>query len=964
MSSDSGARKRNVPIKKKKGSAGSINPGGITVREIPLSKPSADELIHVQKDVQFGDNWCKVAVFFAISSALVGVAYCVFLGNNSGTQSESQAFDWLPSLPSLPSFDFFSNNELPQEAIDEEPVVDNEAESSYLDLLWSLYPFGQNDEPPASEVSTEKSEKDEDISKELENDKDSREDDSKESGNQDESKESNNEDELENNNDQDDSRDDHESEENPDDEKNTDEEEDDQNDNNNDTDDENQKDEDTDENDVSNSADDVVNKFEQYKSYNYYSQKKDDDEDDDLQKDSKEDDDDSSKESKEQIDRRDERYNYYHNRESEEVKKYEYIKGEDDHNESAEEEGLEKIDSEENTKDENEEETKIPEDDSHSSEEVEHDPVVLPEEPVEPEAEEPNEEPQSGNMVTKLSVGIALIFVAYSVIIRKWNNYVDRVANEADAVLIDAGGDYGDLADIAQSIADNLLDSMNNDSNSYNEPSEAENRTLQDYLETPSNSATEQSEDESANEPANDGSIPMDSEKSQTASETESETDDDSEYGKGDYDRMNITNRADWQYRHQLDEADDDWDREDILNATLKYTAILEQEPKSVRAQYGMVRFYDSKADSLQSNSYLANVIELYQKLLHMPDIPEALAKVIAERTLIRMRFIGNYDESVSLLKMLIEKYPQQVSYQINLAISYLILNKLPEAEAILEKVLRNDPDNGLGLVNYGFIVKMKGEYEKAVDTLSRGISSGVKGTDDSKFYYHLGEALQRLGRTEEALKLYQSAADKRIFRSKYQRSLYNVNGLKAKPWWVPADTQYNDFFNLERNWEKIRDEVKKIMMKEKHKTFKDEAEQLREKGEWKQLEIFSRGVEKSTCKKLPVTCGLIRGFVPAAGCRRGQVKFSIMEPGTHVWPHCGPTNCRLRAHLGLIVPKNVTIRVAEETRSWREGEVLLFDDSFEHEIWHNGTSSRLILIVDVWHPNLSEDKRKTLSAI
>ena len=50
--------------------------------------------------------------------------------------------------------------------------------------------------------------------------------------------------------------------------------------------------------------------------------------------------------------------------------------------------------------------------------------------------------------------------------------------------------------------------------------------------------------------------------------------------------------------------------------------------------------------------------------------------------------------------------------------------------------------------------------------------------------------------------------------------------------------------------------------------------------------------------------------------------------------------------------------------RTWQEGKFLIFDDSFEHEVWHNGTSVRLVLIVDVWHPDLSEEQRNTLKPI
>lgn len=50
--------------------------------------------------------------------------------------------------------------------------------------------------------------------------------------------------------------------------------------------------------------------------------------------------------------------------------------------------------------------------------------------------------------------------------------------------------------------------------------------------------------------------------------------------------------------------------------------------------------------------------------------------------------------------------------------------------------------------------------------------------------------------------------------------------------------------------------------------------------------------------------------------------------------------------------------------RTWTEGKIMVFDDSFEHEVWHNGTTYRLILIVDVWHPDLTAHEKKTLVPI
>lgn len=80
---------------------------------------------------------------------------------------------------------------------------------------------------------------------------------------------------------------------------------------------------------------------------------------------------------------------------------------------------------------------------------------------------------------------------------------------------------------------------------------------------------------------------------------------------------------------------------------------------------------------------------------------------------------------------------------------------------------------------------------------------------------------------------------------------------------------------------------------------------------------LFSNGKKDATnCKKAPITCALIETFPEAAGCRRGEVRFSVMPPHGHVLPFVGLTNVRLQAVLGLDVAEELRIRVAEEERS------------------------------------------------
>jgi aspartyl/asparaginyl beta-hydroxylase (cupin superfamily) len=93
---------------------------------------------------------------------------------------------------------------------------------------------------------------------------------------------------------------------------------------------------------------------------------------------------------------------------------------------------------------------------------------------------------------------------------------------------------------------------------------------------------------------------------------------------------------------------------------------------------------------------------------------------------------------------------------------------------------------------------------------------------------------------------------------------------------------------------------------------------------------------------------------------------FSALAPHTRIPPHHGETNARVIVHLPLIVPNNCSYRVGFEHRSWKVGEVLIFDDSIEHEARNDSDELRVVLIFDVWNPLLSPAERdmvKLLSA-
>jgi len=113
---------------------------------------------------------------------------------------------------------------------------------------------------------------------------------------------------------------------------------------------------------------------------------------------------------------------------------------------------------------------------------------------------------------------------------------------------------------------------------------------------------------------------------------------------------------------------------------------------------------------------------------------------------------------------------------------------------------------------------------------------------------------------------------------------------------------------------------------------------------------------DEEVCERFPRTLAAVeRTPVTRIGETPIEVFFSILHPGTHIPPHYGVANSRITVHFPLIVPEGCAIRVSDTHYTWREGEVFAFDDSFDHEAWNHGDRTRIVLIFEAWHPELSE---------
>jgi aspartyl/asparaginyl beta-hydroxylase (cupin superfamily) len=140
----------------------------------------------------------------------------------------------------------------------------------------------------------------------------------------------------------------------------------------------------------------------------------------------------------------------------------------------------------------------------------------------------------------------------------------------------------------------------------------------------------------------------------------------------------------------------------------------------------------------------------------------------------------------------------------------------------------------------------------------------------------------------------------------------------------------------------------------------------LNDNTDWTALYLWRDGnIVEENAKHFPATLAALEKVpLSAIGSRTPAVLFSRLEAGAHIPSHNGMLNCRAICHLPLVVPKGCWLRVGNETRQWEEGKLLIFDDSFEHEAKNPTDQLRIILLFDVWRPEITEEEKSAISSI
>ena len=118
--------------------------------------------------------------------------------------------------------------------------------------------------------------------------------------------------------------------------------------------------------------------------------------------------------------------------------------------------------------------------------------------------------------------------------------------------------------------------------------------------------------------------------------------------------------------------------------------------------------------------------------------------------------------------------------------------------------------------------------------------------------------------------------------------------------------------------------------------------------GNWNRFYIKWGKIDKIAEKFMPKTCKLIENLPNIK-----TAFISILDPYANITPHEGPFKGFVRIHLGLDTPQSDDCYISVDNKKliWKNGEILLFDDTYTHYVKNNTNKKRIILFCDIIRP-------------
>ncbi|MBL8708818.1 MAG: aspartyl/asparaginyl beta-hydroxylase domain-containing protein [Rhodospirillaceae bacterium] len=191
----------------------------------------------------------------------------------------------------------------------------------------------------------------------------------------------------------------------------------------------------------------------------------------------------------------------------------------------------------------------------------------------------------------------------------------------------------------------------------------------------------------------------------------------------------------------------------------------------------------------------------------------------------------------------------------------------------------------------------------------------------------------------------------KRLIRALWD--FFGQQSLIGAPSVWPSDV-FPSVRPLEENWHLIRRELDALLVQRDllppFQTISRDQRRIAKGDRWKTFILVGFGSwSLRSVRRCPETARLLAGIPDLQ-----TAFFSILAPGYHIPPHRGITRGLVRVHLAVKVPtdgQKCRIRIDRDEHHWQEGKCLVFDDTFEHEVWNETDEERVVLLLDIKRP-------------
>lgn len=184
------------------------------------------------------------------------------------------------------------------------------------------------------------------------------------------------------------------------------------------------------------------------------------------------------------------------------------------------------------------------------------------------------------------------------------------------------------------------------------------------------------------------------------------------------------------------------------------------------------------------------------------------------------------------------------------------------------------------------------------------------------------------------------------------------IPGLSTMAWHDPA--QFDWVPRLEAAYPTISQELTNLQALDRFQAGDNPGGTFYQ-GSWNTY-MFKQGEipHKENCDRCPQTARLILS-IPRL---ERFAFFAALDPNSHISAHHGLMNEHLVCQLGLCGLEKAEVRVADETRQWKAGKFLMYDGSFEHEVWNRGDFPRIVLAVFIWHPGFTSSEIQAIQSV